>query len=287
MSYSRRSRYSLSPSPYMRYSRSDSRSLSRSLPSGKSKDWNLSRESSDAENPGNNLYVTGLPARVTKRDLEKHFSAEEMARRRRGRTPTLGRYLGLRIIHGIECHVIGSLYVVRGTRIAIKYPSNFFVLSVSTHSVHRRSRSGCILLTVEGFADHTLHITVDKDNTMPTTDVRGPPLSHIPRTPVSMHDRSYSPYYRDYSPDYYYGRGSRYQSASRSVSPTSTSRNISPRAQDGATRVASLQDLGKAEKGVFPERTRVPYILKLCWNLYYSLIETFIYADLSSFPFSL
>ncbi|KAG9158916.1 hypothetical protein Leryth_013294 [Lithospermum erythrorhizon] len=33
-------------------------------------------ESSDVENPGNNLYVTGLSARVTKRDLEKHFSTE-------------------------------------------------------------------------------------------------------------------------------------------------------------------------------------------------------------------
>lgn len=28
------------------------------------------------ENPGNNLYVTGLSARVSKRDLEKHFSNE-------------------------------------------------------------------------------------------------------------------------------------------------------------------------------------------------------------------
>nr|CAB3496401.1 unnamed protein product [Digitaria exilis] len=33
-------------------------------------------ESSDAENPGNNLYVTGLSARVTDQDLEKHFSTE-------------------------------------------------------------------------------------------------------------------------------------------------------------------------------------------------------------------
>lgn len=33
-------------------------------------------DSSDVENPGNNLYVTGLSARVTDRDLEKHFSAE-------------------------------------------------------------------------------------------------------------------------------------------------------------------------------------------------------------------
>ncbi|XP_071916653.1 serine/arginine-rich splicing factor SR45a isoform X5 [Coffea arabica] len=68
MSYSRRSRYSLSPSPYRRYDRSVSRSLSRSR--------SRSRDSSDAENPGNNLYVTGLSTRVTKRELEKHFSTE-------------------------------------------------------------------------------------------------------------------------------------------------------------------------------------------------------------------
>nr|QMX85233.1 serine/arginine-rich protein RS2Z32 [Dimocarpus longan] len=139
MSYSKRSRYSRSPSPYRRYSRSvsRSRSLSRSRsPSG------------DVENPGNNLYVTGLSPRITKRELEKHFSTEgkvidvhlvvdpwtresrgfgfvtmasleeangciknldrsvlegrvitvEKARRCRGRTPTPGRYLGLRTI---------------------------------------------------------------------------------------------------------------------------------------------------------------------------------------------
>jgi hypothetical protein len=42
------------------------------------KSYNLFRsvDSSDAENPGNNLYVTGLSARVTDRDLEKHFSTE-------------------------------------------------------------------------------------------------------------------------------------------------------------------------------------------------------------------
>uniref|UniRef100_A0A0E0NSW3 RRM domain-containing protein n=1 Tax=Oryza rufipogon TaxID=4529 RepID=A0A0E0NSW3_ORYRU len=121
--------YSTSP---RRSSRSRYRSRSRSV------------DSSDVENPGNNLYVTGLSARVTDRDLEKHFSAEgevidasivldpwtresrgfgfvtmatvkeadlcikyldrsvlegrvitvEKAKRRRGRTPTPGRYLG-------------------------------------------------------------------------------------------------------------------------------------------------------------------------------------------------
>ncbi|KAG8096646.1 hypothetical protein GUJ93_ZPchr0013g35816 [Zizania palustris] len=67
MSYSRGSRYesrSYSPSPYSRSIRSRYRSRSRSV------------DSSDVENPGNNLYVTGLSARVTDRDLEKHFSTE-------------------------------------------------------------------------------------------------------------------------------------------------------------------------------------------------------------------
>lgn len=35
-----------------------------------------SYDSSDVDNPGNNLYVTGLSSRVTTRDLEKHFSSE-------------------------------------------------------------------------------------------------------------------------------------------------------------------------------------------------------------------
>ena len=92
-------RYSRSPSPYRRYGRSMSRSLSRS----RSRYLffyqaaslfttsvfpglmtylslcaliNRSRESVDVENPGNNLYVTGLSTRVTKRELEKHFSSE-------------------------------------------------------------------------------------------------------------------------------------------------------------------------------------------------------------------
>ncbi|CAI8596826.1 unnamed protein product [Vicia faba] len=146
-SYSRRSRYSPSPSPlsYRRYGRSLSRSLSRSRSRSR-----LRSVSRDAENPGNNLYVTGLSPRITKRELEKHFAAEgkvidvhlvvdpwtresrgfgfvtmdtleeadrcvkyldrsvlegrvimvEKARRRRGRTPTPGKYLGLRTTRG-------------------------------------------------------------------------------------------------------------------------------------------------------------------------------------------
>ncbi|KAF2306311.1 hypothetical protein GH714_016392 [Hevea brasiliensis] len=105
-----------------------------------------SRGRSDAVNPGNTLYVTGLSTRVTERDLEEHFSKEgkvvscflvveprtrisrgfafvtmdsvedanscvkylnqsvlegryitvEKSRRKRGRTPTPGHYLGLK-----------------------------------------------------------------------------------------------------------------------------------------------------------------------------------------------
>lgn len=35
-----------------------------------------SRDSEDAINPGNNLYVTGLSTRVTETDLEKYFNRE-------------------------------------------------------------------------------------------------------------------------------------------------------------------------------------------------------------------
>lgn len=64
-------RYSPSPSPpHKRYGRS----VSRSRSSSRSRSYDY--EASDIENPGNNLYVTGLSARITKRDVEKHFSAE-------------------------------------------------------------------------------------------------------------------------------------------------------------------------------------------------------------------
>ncbi|KAM7491422.1 hypothetical protein LguiA_034343 [Lonicera macranthoides] len=116
------------------------RSLSRSRRSR-----SRSRDSDDVENPGNNLYVTGLSTRVTSSDLEKYFNKEgkvtdchlvtdprskesrgfafvtmatnedaercvkylnrsvlegrlitvEKAKRKRGRTPTPGRYHGV------------------------------------------------------------------------------------------------------------------------------------------------------------------------------------------------
>lgn len=37
---------------------------------------NRSRDSGGADNPGNNLYVTGLSTRVTTSDLEKYFGKE-------------------------------------------------------------------------------------------------------------------------------------------------------------------------------------------------------------------
>uniref|UniRef100_A0A1D1Z5R7 Putative RNA-binding protein C25G10.01 n=1 Tax=Anthurium amnicola TaxID=1678845 RepID=A0A1D1Z5R7_9ARAE len=126
-----------------RYSRS-SRSLSRSPSRSRSR----SHDYSEADNPGNNLYVTGLSSRVTEYELERHFEREgkvtdvhlmtdpwtresrgfgfvtmatvkdalhcikyldgsilegrvitvEKARRARGRTPTPGKYLGVRTV---------------------------------------------------------------------------------------------------------------------------------------------------------------------------------------------
>ncbi|KAM0942326.1 putative RNA recognition motif domain, nucleotide-binding alpha-beta plait domain superfamily [Dioscorea sansibarensis] len=68
-------------------SRSRSRSVSRSMSRGRSpsrsrsprprsRSRSGSRGRSDAANPGNTLYVTGLSTRVTERDLEDHFSKE-------------------------------------------------------------------------------------------------------------------------------------------------------------------------------------------------------------------
>ncbi|CAH2038674.1 unnamed protein product [Thlaspi arvense] len=162
MSYSKRSRYSPSLSPYeKRRGRSVSRSLSRSR----------SRcVSSDAENPGNSLYVTGLSHRVTERDLEDHFSKEgkvtdvhlvldpwtreprgfgfismetvgdanrciryldhsvlqgrvitvEKARRRRGRTPTPGKYFGLRTSRGLLATLPAGLLAALGVAVAVE-----------------------------------------------------------------------------------------------------------------------------------------------------------------------
>ncbi|GKV33030.1 hypothetical protein SLEP1_g41583 [Rubroshorea leprosula] len=79
MSYSKRSRYSRSPSPYKGRGRSVSRSLSRSRSLSScfcSSDLPYGSSVSEVENPGNNLYVTGLSPRMTKRELERHFASE-------------------------------------------------------------------------------------------------------------------------------------------------------------------------------------------------------------------
>ncbi|CAN0918900.1 Serine/arginine-rich splicing factor SR45a, partial [Linum grandiflorum] len=59
---------SRSPSPWRQQSRSRSRSKSRSR--------SRSLERTEAVNPGDTLYVTGLSTRVTERELEDHFSKE-------------------------------------------------------------------------------------------------------------------------------------------------------------------------------------------------------------------
>ncbi|XP_072995657.1 uncharacterized RNA-binding protein C25G10.01-like [Typha latifolia] len=83
MADSPRKRYSRSPSPYEDRRRSRSRSRGRSqsrsqspVPRSRTRSRSGSRGRSDAVNPGNTLYVTGLSARVTKRDLEDHFFKE-------------------------------------------------------------------------------------------------------------------------------------------------------------------------------------------------------------------
>ncbi|XP_073037751.1 uncharacterized protein [Primulina eburnea] len=276
MSYSRRSRYSLSPSPYKRYSRSISRSPSRSR----------SRDSSDAENPGNNLYVTGLSTRVSRRDLEKHFSTEgkvedvrlvvdpwtqesrgfgfvtmstvgdadrcvkyldrsvlqgrvisvEKARRRRGRTPTPGRYLGPRTVprrrSPTYSRSVSPCYSSERERGSSRSYSPCYNRRHRYYSPSNRRRS---------YSHHRRGRSYSRS--------RSPSYS---RSPVRRRDHSYSPtYHRYYSPDecyyrrhrrsspetpdVYKYRKSRFRSRSRSISPVlrryerSYSRSISPR----------------------------------------------------------
>ncbi|XP_020682922.1 serine/arginine-rich splicing factor SR45a isoform X3 [Dendrobium catenatum] len=59
---------SITPPAQRQRSRSSSRSRGRSR--------SRSQDSLEADNPGNNLYVTGLSTRVTNEDLEKYFSKE-------------------------------------------------------------------------------------------------------------------------------------------------------------------------------------------------------------------
>ncbi|XP_048140033.1 serine/arginine-rich splicing factor SR45a isoform X2 [Rhodamnia argentea] len=260
MSYSRRSDYSPSPSPRRRYSRSISnlRSVSRSR----------SRSaSSDVENPGNNLYVTGLSPRITKRELENHFVSEgkvvdvhlvvdpwtresrgfgfvtmstvkeaercikcldrsvlegrvitvEKARRRRGRTPTPGRYLGLKTIRvRRRSPSYSPPNSPRRTPSCSPYSRSRSPRYSSDHSrgrsyssYHRRRRSD------SPYYGRRRAYSPCYSRRKSYSRSRSP----YSRSPVYHCDRSYSPYdSRDYSPDDRYHRRSRYRSISRTVS---------------------------------------------------------------------
>ncbi|KAK9740080.1 hypothetical protein RND81_03G009800 [Saponaria officinalis] len=84
MADSHRRRYSRSPSPRKArspsISRSRSKSRSPSPPRYRSRSRSRSRSASrgreEVTNPGNTLFVTGLSARVTERDLKDHFGKE-------------------------------------------------------------------------------------------------------------------------------------------------------------------------------------------------------------------
>ncbi|KAF7120600.1 hypothetical protein RHSIM_Rhsim13G0073700 [Rhododendron simsii] len=272
MMYSKSSRYSRSPSPYER--RSDPRAVSRS----RSRDASI-------ENPGNNLYVTGLSARVSKRDLEKHFSNEgkvedihlvidpwtresrgfgfvtmstveeadrcvkyldrsvlegrvitvERAKRRRGRTPTPGRYLGLRT-HDVDLLVtlptLGA--VLLDTLLNEREQDHPLLTMAATDGAGRihdlalltaghllAGVTGPTLLTGPGTANiHQITITIGE-------------AAAIGQLPGAFHQgRSRRSYSRSISPVF---RRSSRRSYSRSISPVyrrssrrSYSRSVSP-----------------------------------------------------------
>ncbi|KAG5515165.1 hypothetical protein RHGRI_036266 [Rhododendron griersonianum] len=250
------------------------------LPHGLIKFLYLSRDAS-IENPGNNLYVTGLSARVSKRDLEKHFSNEgkvedihlvidpwtresrgfgfvtmstveeadrcvkyldrsvlegrvitvERAKRRRGRTPTPGRYLGLRTVSAQRRSPSYSLY------------SRSRSPRYSSERERTRSPSPC-------YGRYRRGRSYSRSS------------SPYSRSPVSRRDRSDSPYrsrHRQYSPDNYHYRRSRcHQSAFRSISPRvrrgsrrNYSRSVSPRPRRSMRRSYS--------PSISPRRSRRSY----------------------------
>ncbi|WVZ56379.1 hypothetical protein U9M48_006920, partial [Paspalum notatum var. saurae] len=246
MSYSRGSRYE-SRSPYRRSSYSSYRSRSRSV------------DSSDAENPGNNLYVTGLSARITDRDLEKHFSTEgevidasivhdpwtresrgfgfvtmatvkeadrcikyldhsvlegrvitvEKAKRRRGRTPTPGKYLGTKSSRGRRYSP--SYSPVRRDGYSSRYSPDRRDRYSSRYSPDRRDR-------------YSSRYSPDRDRSYSPYG-RGRPYSPYGRR------RSYSPYdrRRSYSPsDRRRSYSPYYSSRYRSRSPRRNRRRRSP-----------------------------------------------------------
>ncbi|XP_052186280.1 serine/arginine-rich splicing factor SR45a-like isoform X3 [Diospyros lotus] len=221
-----------------------------------------SRRSRSVENPGNNLYVTGLSTRVTKRDLEKHFSTEgkvedvhivvdpwtresrgfgfvtmstvkeadccikyldgsvlegrvitvEKARRRRGRTPTPGRYLGLRTDHA--------------RRHSPSYPPYYYYRSNFSRSSSERDRSRSYSPSdsTRSYSPYDGH----RGSYSHRCRSYSPSRSPHGRSPVSMRDRSYSPY--DFQDDYYYRRDrshSRYSSVEDHYHRRSRRRSVS------------------------------------------------------------
>ncbi|CAL4913699.1 unnamed protein product [Urochloa decumbens] len=290
MSYSRGSSLSIfgeryeSRSPYRRSSYSRYRSRSRSV------------DSSDAENPGNNLFVTGLSARITDRDLEKHFSTEgevidasivhdpwtresrgfgfvtmatvkeadrcikyldrsvlegrvitvEKAKRRRGRTPTPGKYLGTKSSRGRRSP---SYSPVRRDR----YSSQYSPDRERSYSPYSRRRS---------------YSPYDRRRSHSPYDRRRLHSPYDKRRSYSPYDRhrSYSPYYssryRSRSPYRY--RRRRSPSYDRSASPyysrrryrsVSKSPSASPRAR-GRSYSHSLSPQGSYSRSCSPVSER-------------------------------
>ncbi|KAM0953446.1 putative RNA recognition motif domain, nucleotide-binding alpha-beta plait domain superfamily [Dioscorea sansibarensis] len=262
MSYSRRSRYaSRSPSPYGD-ARSGSRTLSRSRSRGP--------DFSDVENPGNNLYVTGLSSRVTKDELEKHFATEgkvidvhlvvdpwsresrgfgfvtmetiedanrclkyldgsvlegrvitvEKARRRRGRTPTPGRYLGARTFHSRHRSPSDSPYY----RSRYRSPSYTCERDRSYSPYYRRHRS----------YSRSRSPYYRRDSDSPARRRRS--YSHNSRSYSPVHRRYYRSNSRSISPKVSYSPvcRRRYRSDSQSISPRVRrhSRSVSPRGRN-------------------------------------------------------
>ncbi|KAG5603047.1 hypothetical protein H5410_034417, partial [Solanum commersonii] len=195
--------YSRSPS-YDRYSKSVSRSryVSRSR--------SRSCDSSDVENPGNNLYVTGLSTRVKERDVEKHFSAEgkvEEVRLVFDPWTCESRGFGFVTMSSVEeadrCIKSLNRSVLEGRVITVE-KVEFIEYLLNYFESYARRRRGRTPTPGKYLGLRTVRVRRESRNYPPHSRSRSPCYSS---ESYRSRSRSYSPYYRQEHRSYSYYRG--------------------------------------------------------------------------------
>ncbi|KAK9158985.1 hypothetical protein Scep_005559 [Stephania cephalantha] len=287
----------------------------------------VSLDSSDVENPGDNLYVTGLSPRITKREIEKHFSSEggkvvdvhlvvdpwtresrgfgfvtmssvseadrcikyldgsvlegrvitvEKARRSRGRTPTPGRYLGLKTTLRMRRRSPSYSPYSRDRCSSSEREGRSYSPSSSRGRYRSRSESysrSPVRRRYQSYSrsyspsDRSVSPYYRRDNRSITPHGRRQSRQY---RYYLRHDRSVSPYYRrhrDRSESPYYGREMYYSRRHEKSVSTSVSRSVSPRSRRSARRSysrsvsrspASVRSYSRSASSRYRESSRSP-----------------------------